>query len=74
LSDPSTGFNDTEERSGSIKIGKAVVLNEFLPKPIGPDTALKPGGEWVEHLAVETVSHLDITQKEVLKNLFLLQQ
>ncbi len=48
LSDPSTGFNDTEERSGSIKIGKAVVLNEFLPKPIGPDTALKPGGEWVE--------------------------
>lgn len=48
LSDPLTGFNDTEEKSGSIKIGKAVVLNEFLPNPAGVDTALKPNGEWVE--------------------------
>jgi predicted ribosomally synthesized peptide with SipW-like signal peptide len=48
LSDPSQGFNDTEEKSGSIRIGKAVVLNEFLPNPTGLDDALKPGGEWVE--------------------------
>ncbi|MFA5789347.1 MAG: lamin tail domain-containing protein, partial [Candidatus Gracilibacteria bacterium] len=25
-----------------------IILNEFLPNPIGRDKALKPGGEWVE--------------------------
>lgn len=48
LTSPAEGFSDTEEKSGSIKIGKAVVLNEFIPNPTGLDTALMPGGEWVE--------------------------
>ncbi len=48
LADDTNGFSDTEEKSGAIKIGKAVVLNEFIPNPTGSDTALKPGGEWVE--------------------------
>lgn len=48
FSDASEGFSDVAEKSGSIKIGKAVVLNEFIPNPTGSDTALKPGGEWVE--------------------------
>lgn len=26
----------------------SVVINEFLPNPIGPDNAIRPNGEWIE--------------------------
>ncbi|MFA6338596.1 MAG: lamin tail domain-containing protein [Candidatus Paceibacterota bacterium] len=48
LSDPSYGFSDVKEKLGSIRIGQAIVLNEFLPNPVGNDNAHMPGGEWVE--------------------------
>jgi len=46
--DPASGFFDIEEKSGGIRIGKTIVLNEILANPIGSDSALKPAGEWVE--------------------------
>lgn len=48
LSNSSSGFSSIKEKLGSIRIGKAVVLNEILPNPTGLDNALMPGGEWVE--------------------------
>ena len=45
---PSGGFIDVDEKSGGVKIGKTIVLNEILANPVGSDTALKPNGEWVE--------------------------
>lgn len=48
FADPASGFNDIDERLGVLRIGKAVVLNEFITNPAGPDNAPKPGGEWVE--------------------------
>ena len=48
LPDASSGFSSIKEKLGSIRIGKAVVMNEFIPNPIGLDDALKPNGEWVE--------------------------
>ncbi len=48
LPDPLSGFTSIQEKLGSIRIGKAVVLNEFIPNPTGLDDALKPGGEWAE--------------------------
>ncbi|MFA5095306.1 MAG: TasA family protein [Candidatus Paceibacterota bacterium] len=48
LPDASSGFSSTKEKLGSIRIGKAVVLNEFISNPSGLDDALMPGGEWVE--------------------------
>lgn len=44
----SNGFIDVKEKLGSIQIGKAVVLNEFITNPTGLDDRLMPGGEWVE--------------------------
>ncbi len=29
-------------------VKKLIVINEFLPNPIGKDNDLMPGGEWVE--------------------------
>ncbi|MDD5152493.1 MAG: TasA family protein [Candidatus Pacebacteria bacterium] len=48
LPNSSTGFSSVKEKLGSIRIGKAVVLNEVLPNPTGLDDAPMPGGEWVE--------------------------
>jgi hypothetical protein len=48
FADASLGFSDTEEKSGGVKIGKTIVLNEILADPAGPDNAPMPGGEWVE--------------------------
>ena len=51
LSDSSLGFTAIKEKLGTIKIGSAVVLNEFLPNPqgnYGNDSDDKPEGEWVE--------------------------
>ncbi len=48
LLDSSIGFSSVKEKLGSVRIGKAVVLNEILPNPIGLDTVSMPGGEWVE--------------------------
>lgn len=48
FTDPANGFYDTDERLGVLRVGKAVVLNEFIPNPTGLDNASKPGGEWVE--------------------------
>ena len=31
-----------------VETGEIIVINEFLPNPIGNDYALKPNGEWVE--------------------------
>ena len=45
---PGGGFYDTDERLGQLRIGKAVVLNEFITNPTGLDNAPKPGGEWME--------------------------
>lgn len=43
------GFSDVERARYDIIAGSApIVINEFLPNPIGPDDAAKPGGEWVE--------------------------
>ena len=39
LNDASTGFTSTKEKSGAIKIGKAVVLNEILYNPKSTDPA-----------------------------------
>jgi len=46
--EPTGGFIDIDEKSGGIRIGKTIVLNEILADPLGYDTALKPNGEWVE--------------------------
>lgn len=52
---PSSGFSDVEEIEN--KVTKCIsdllprldiVINEFLPNPVGPDDALAPNGEWVE--------------------------
>ena len=43
-----SGFSSVKEKLGSVRIGKAIVLNEVLADPAGSDTAAKPGGEWVE--------------------------
>lgn len=48
VTDPIGGFIDVEEKSGGIRIGKTIVLNEILANPFGLDDALKPNGEWVE--------------------------
>ncbi len=58
LPNSSQGFGDIAEMVGSIQIGTAptipapavpdIVLNEFLPNPIGDDFADAPDGEWVE--------------------------
>ena len=56
------GFNDQERSSNIIQSGchfnesprgpagadNQIVINEFLPNPIGFDNAPMPGGEWVE--------------------------
>jgi len=47
------GLTDTETISGSVNSGVPlpapdIVLNEFLPNPIGSDNAAMPNGEWVE--------------------------
>lgn len=47
-SGPGIGFSDREERLGQLRIGQSVVLNEFIPNPVGADDAFMPGGEWVE--------------------------
>ncbi len=44
--DSHTLVNSAE--SGQFSIKSPIVLNEFIPNPVGIDTALKPGGEWVE--------------------------
>ena len=48
LSTSSSGFSSVKEKLGAIRIGKAVVLNEFISNPTGLDNAPMPGGEWVE--------------------------
>jgi hypothetical protein len=47
------GFHDTTTLGSVIATGtwspeNLVVINEFIPDPIGDDNASKPGGEWVE--------------------------
>jgi len=32
----------------NVPASTAIVMNEFLPNPVGADTALMPNGEWVE--------------------------
>ncbi len=51
----SGGFFDQEEIENKITKHYSeilpelsIVINEFLPNPVGPDDAKKPGGEWVE--------------------------
>ncbi len=48
VAEPVGGFVDIEEKSGGIRIGRAIALNEILANPIGLDNASKPNGEWVE--------------------------
>jgi len=52
---PSSGFSDIEEIENKITKHISdllptsdIVINEFLPDPIGPDNAPAPNGEWVE--------------------------
>ncbi len=49
------GFSDQERIENEIKKHYSeivpelnIVINEFLPNPVGPDDAEKPNGEWVE--------------------------
>lgn len=51
----SAGFSDQEKIENEIKKHYSeivpelnIVINEFLPNPVGPDDAEKPNGEWVE--------------------------
>jgi len=51
----SGGFSDQEEIKNKITKHysevlpePSIVINEFLPNPVGPDHAEKPNGEWVE--------------------------
>ena len=38
--------NDPQGNTGNVNID--IVINEFLPNPVGRDNELKPSGEWVE--------------------------
>jgi hypothetical protein len=51
------GFNNTEQINATISsdnwtvsppLAPDIVINEFLPNPVGADNAPMPGGEWVE--------------------------
>ncbi|MEK7116710.1 MAG: lamin tail domain-containing protein [Patescibacteria group bacterium] len=63
------GFSDVAEIDGSIQIGTAptvpivpdVVLNEFLPNPIGNDSADAPDGEWVELYNNSSTNSFDLS-------------
>jgi predicted ribosomally synthesized peptide with SipW-like signal peptide len=63
LTDNTQGFTDTEEISNTIWAGywePDVVMNEFLPNPIGHDCSLSGvNGEWVE-LYNNSVSQKDL--------------
>ncbi|MDO8668421.1 MAG: LamG-like jellyroll fold domain-containing protein [bacterium] len=60
LDNENLGFSDEETISNSLVGGQDdVVLNEFLPHPIGGDGAMMPNGEWVE-LYNNTNSPIDL--------------
>lgn len=44
----SHGLVGSDVSDNNFTIKSAIVLNEFLPNPVGDDNALKPNGEWVE--------------------------
>lgn len=44
----SHGLINSDESNNNLTIKLPIVLNEFLPNPVGADNAAMPNGEWVE--------------------------